>query len=102
MHLNWFGLIPLSAILMGCWQSKPGDDHAERKAARIDRARAETQKPLNPNVQAVGSNQLLTLEIPVADASGFLEVQRCFIWRDMELKTAAMSCPGQTEIPTDK
>lgn len=102
MHLKWLCLISLSTALMGCWQGKPGEEHAERKAARIERARSETQKPLNPKVQAAGSNQLITLEIPVADTSGFLEVQRCFIWRDMELKTAAMSCPGQTDMPAEK
>jgi hypothetical protein len=36
--------------------------------------------------------------VPIKDSQGFLDSMRCFIWRDVEFKTATMSCGAQPEV----
>jgi hypothetical protein len=51
-----------------------------------------------PRIYPVGKNELVVIEVPVADNSHFVEKQRCFVRRDAEFKQATMSCGQQLEI----
>ena len=73
---------------------KPRSTRAER-AAKAEELLLKT--PL-PRTYAIGANQLLVLEIPVKDSTNFVDIQRCFVWRDTELKTSSISCGQQPEI----
>lgn len=95
-----FWLIAVAALLAGC----ADDDistaaarkaHADKRQAKADAALSKTPVP---RTYQVGPNQLQVLDIPVSDGSGFVETQRCLVWRDAEFKTATMSCPQQAEV----
>ena len=61
----------------------------------LARVKAKLAKPLEAQTMAVGPNQLLTVEVPsLMSGTTMLQVQRCYVWRDVEFKTAAMSCPA--------
>lgn len=51
-----------------------------------------------PRTYPVGQNELLVMEVPVADSDHFVDKQRCFVWRDAEFKQSTMSCGQQPEI----
>jgi len=38
------------------------------------------------------------IDIPVVDASGLAEVQRCYVWRDQEFRSSTLSCGQMPEI----
>ena len=89
-----------AALLAGC----ADDDintaaarkaHTEKRQAKAEAALSKTPVPRTYSIQG---NQLQVLDIPVADSSGFVETQRCMVWRDAEFKTATMSCPQQAEV----
>ncbi len=87
-------------LLAGCADSDI-DTAAARKAItekRQARADAALSKPPVPRTYVVQGNQLQVLDVPVADTSGFVDTQRCFIWRDQEFKQATMSCGQQPEV----
>lgn len=95
-----FWLIAVAALLAGC-----ADDDintaaarkafAEKRQAKADAALSKTPVPRTYNLQG---NQLQVIEVPVADSSGFVEMQRCFIWRDQEFKQSTMSCGQQPDV----
>ena len=63
-------------------------------------AHAESQlvKPPVPRTYTIQGNQLQVIEVPVADSSGFVDQQRCFIYRDAEFKTSSISCESRPEV----
>jgi hypothetical protein len=50
-----------------------------------------------PREYLISSNSLLVLRIPI-DNDGFLEYQRCYVWRDHEFKSATMHCDQSPEM----
>lgn len=71
------------------------------KTKKVDRkaaAEVALSKTPVPRTYAIQGNQLQVIEIPAADMSGFVEIQRCFVWRDLEFKTASISCPQPPEM----
>lgn len=91
------GLAVLALVACG---KEPSQE--SRRAARIERANAELAKPATQRVRQVGANELVTVEVPIADQLGFTETQRCFVWRDLEMRTASLSCPQPPEINAPK
>lgn len=88
--------VPL--VLAGCGRSEPGHPPKLSKKQRAEAA--ETALSKNPEVRTyrLDGNELKSIEVPVKDASGFVDSQRCFVWRDQEFKTATISCGQQPEI----
>jgi hypothetical protein len=41
---------------------------------------------------------LSTNAVPVADSGHFVDLQRCFIFRDLEFKQSTMSCGQQPDV----
>lgn len=60
------------------------------------RAKVSSQEQLSktpqPRVFRYTEGELRIYETPVDDGSGFVESQRCFVWRDEVYKTASISC----------
>lgn len=90
----------VAALLAGC-----ADDEIPRAAARKAhtenrqaKAEAALSKTPVPRTYSMQGNQLQVVEVPVADDFGFVEMQRCFIWRDQEFKQATMSCGQQPDV----
>jgi hypothetical protein len=61
-------------------------------------AEAAVQRGPVAKATAVAGGEILELQIPRIGTSGFLEVQRCYVWRDAEFRTAALNCGGETEL----
>lgn len=98
MHKIW--LIAAAALLSGCADDDTNAAAARKAMAEKRQAKAEAalSKTPVPRTYPVGQNQLQVIEVPVADGSGFVDVQRCFVWRDQEFKTATMSCGQQPDV----
>lgn len=98
MHKIW--LIAVAALLSGCADDDINTAMARKALADKRQAKAEAalSKTPVPRVYSLQGNQLQVIEVPVADASGFVEMQRCFIFRDQEFRTATMSCGQQPDI----
>lgn len=98
MRKIWLLAIP--ALLAGCADTDRPTADARKARTEQRQARAEVtlSKTPVPRTYTIQGNQLQVLDIPVADSSGFVETQRCMVWRDAEFKTATMSCPQQAEV----
>jgi hypothetical protein len=90
-------LLLVALVLAGC-----GDTSADkpRKTQKERNADAEVLLSRTPESRTYRfeSNELKVIEVPVKDASGFVDIQRCFVWRDQEFKTATLSCGQQPDI----
>lgn len=91
-------------VLAGCSGGTPDDSKVAKKAARKVASEQAAAQPPKQRVQNIDGHQLITVETTIVN-DGFAEVQRCFIWRDAEYKTASMQCPAESQIeipqPTD-
>ena len=95
----WLVAIPF--FLAGCPSNPPVDTAAASRANKERRlAKAETvlSKSPVPRTYTIEGNQLQVVEVPVADTFGFVELRRCFIYRDQEFKQASMSCEQQPGV----
>lgn len=93
-------LLAIPALLAGC-----ADDDINTVAARkahADKRQAKAEATLSktpvPRTYSLQGNQLQVVEVPVADSSGFVDQQRCFVWRDQEFKSVTMSCGQQPDV----
>lgn len=92
----------LCAVVVACGEAKPQGARSSRQERVLAAEHAVGQTPV-PRVYRVDGNQLLVLDFPVKDAAGFLDRQRCFVWRDAEFRTATLSCtPGEPAALLDK
>jgi hypothetical protein len=85
-------LILLAAALPACSDSVAKPKRAERQQA----AEAALAKTPVPRSYRFDGNELKVIEIPVSDGAGFVDLQRCFVWRDQEFKTATLQCPADS------
>ena len=90
-------LVAVGLAAVGC-EKRPTDVEA-RRAREVDVAQlaAEANKPVVPRVLAAGNHQVVVIEVPSVVLDVMVERQRCYVWRDMEFKTASMSCPGDRQ-----
>ncbi len=98
----WFPLVFLAVAaalvaLAGCSESST-QSKQERRDARIQKAKAELAKGPEVRTYNIGADQLLVMETPVSDIYGFVDYQRCFVWRDSEFKIATISCAQKIEL----
>ena len=98
MFKTWL-IVPV-LLLGSCSQETPKVSN-RTPAERAARAEAKLAVPPVPRIYPVGKNELVVIEVPVADSSHFVEKQRCFVWCDAEFKQATMSCGQQPEILLD-
>jgi hypothetical protein len=63
-------------------------------------ARARADLPINPRILKVGANQVQVIDIPsmVSPKSALVETRRCYVWRDLEFRTASVTCPEDGEM----
>ncbi|MES3041787.1 MAG: hypothetical protein V4730_11650 [Pseudomonadota bacterium] len=93
----WKLWLPLALLLVSCADEVPKAVRTT-KVDRVAKAEVQLSKTPVPRTYNIQGNQLQVLDVPVADSSGFVESQRCFVYRDAEFKTATMSCPQQAEV----
>lgn len=68
------------------------------KQERQEAAEAQLAKTPVPRTYRYPDGELRVIDTPVPSILGDVELQRCFLWRDTELKTASLSCPQQPEL----
>jgi hypothetical protein len=89
--------LSLVLVLVACSDTpagKPPRAVQDRQAA----AEAALSKTPVPRSYRLDGNELKVIDVPIKDSQGFLDSMRCFIWRDVEFKTATMSCGAQPEV----
>lgn len=90
-------ILLVAVVLAGCSDpvaQKPRKTQQERS---VD-AEAQLSRTPEARTYRYDGNELKVIEVPVRDASGFVDIQRCFVWRDAEFRSAALSCGQQPEI----
>jgi hypothetical protein len=85
-------------LIISC--GRPADVPGERSARQKRAEQAEAVMSAGPQIRTyrIDGNEFKLIELPVNDGSDFIDIQRCFVWRDEQFKTAAMSCGQQPEI----
>lgn len=83
--------------LAGCGEPAPPMS-AAKKASRQEKAEAALSANPVPRSYRFDGSELKVIEVPVKDGSGFVDLNRCYIWRDQEFKTASISCESRPEI----
>lgn len=96
-------LVFLSVLVAGCGEPRSEKGaRAERRAARLDAALKHEAQPPKVRVLPIQRGELLVIDVPVADQDGFSrDHQKCFVWRDTELRTSSVTCPSR-EVYLDK
>jgi len=87
----------IALLLAGCSGGEPAKP-VRTKAQRLQDAELALSKTPVPRVYRMGGNELQVVEFPVADPGGWVERQRCFVWRDAEFRTASISCGQAPEL----
>lgn len=90
--------------LAACSDGAPRNSQTakEKRAARIAKAEDLLSVTPVPRTYTVGGNQLIVLDVPTRNGYGFVDSQKCFVWRDHELNMASISCPQPAEISVDR
>lgn len=95
-------LLIVCLVAVGCTgepvKSTPRKSLADRRAD----AQATLSKTPTPRTYRIDGNELKVIDIPVVDAAGLAEVQRCFVWRDQEFRSSTLSCGQMPEILTPR
>jgi len=66
---------------------------------RPERIAEALQTKASVRVHKLNGNQMLVVDTPTVDKYGYVDVRRCFVWRDAEFKTSSMQCPSYEALP---
>lgn len=87
-------ILPATALLLaGCGDTIAESPHKNRQERAASTEAALNQTPA-PRTYHVGDGELKVVDVPVGGVTGFVSTQRCYVWRDVELRSAAISCPS--------
>lgn len=87
-----FILIAAALGLVGC-NNSVAEKPAKTRQQRSTETEAQLSKGPTVRVHKIDGGELKVIDTPVSDIPGLVETQRCFVWRDTEFKTSAVSCP---------
>jgi hypothetical protein len=85
------------ALLAGCVDAPAGSPKRSTQDRR-EAAEAAFAKTPEPRSYRFDGNELKIIDVPVKDSSGFIDSQRCFVWRDAEFRSATMSCGQMPDV----
>jgi hypothetical protein len=90
------------ALLVGCSQAAERDTRVDRSEARRTAAKALAAQPPVRQVYRFDNGELVVMDIATVTERGLADSQKCFLWRDQELKSASLQCPADTpgNLPT--
>lgn len=89
--------LTVAALLGGCGDA-PAQKPYRTKAQRLQDAEIAVSKTPVPRTYRLVNGELQVIEFPVKDAAGWLDIQRCYVWRDAEYRQASLSCGPPPEI----
>lgn len=84
-------VLVICLLLAGCF-SEPEKPSAGVRKERQAKAAVTLGKTPVPRTYRYGNGELQVFEVPSADRLGYVEHQRCFVWRDTEFKSSTISC----------
>lgn len=90
----------LATTLAACDHEPSPQERAASEAEAKAKIEARMKAPIEPRVFAVGQHQMLTIDVPSAEF-GEVFTRRCYVWRDTEFSTSAMSCPGEANLVSE-
>lgn len=85
------------AFLLGCSDAPAGKPKRSAQDRR-DAAEAALSQTPTPRSYRFDGNELKIIDVPVKDGAGFIDTQRCFVWRDAEFRSATLSCGQMPEV----
>lgn len=91
--------LALALLLASC--SDPVADKKYRDARLAKRGEAADvilSKTPEPRSYRFDGNELKIIDVPIKDGGGYIDNQRCFVWRDVEFKTASLSCAQMPDL----
>lgn len=91
--MKTLSLCALAVSLAGCTENAPVKP-VKTRASRVADAETVVSKTPVPRTYRINGNELLVIDVPTRDSLGFVENQKCFVWRDAEYKSASMQCPA--------
>jgi hypothetical protein len=89
--------LSLVLALVACSDTPAGKPPRTPQDRQVAAEAALSKTPV-PRSYRLDGNELKVIDVPIKDSQGFLDSMRCFIWRDVEFKTATMSCGAQPEV----
>lgn len=111
MVLKQWHVVALAGLALAALASLVHKDHVEgmpeaalpalERSVAIQAARTRADLPISPRTLQVGANQVQVVDISsMADPrAALVETRRCYVWRDLEFKTASMTCPQDVDGP---
>lgn len=90
-------LLLFAGSLLGCSDAPAGNQKRSAQDRR-EAAEAAFAKTPQPRSYRFDGNELKIIDVPVKDSSGFIDSQRCFVWRDAEFRSATMSCGQMPDV----
>lgn len=95
MQLRW--LLIFGLVLAGCG-GQPPDAPRTKPSARAAATEKRLQEGPAARTYPVRGGELLVIEVPVKDSTGLVEMQRCYVFRDLEFRTSTLSCAREPEV----
>jgi hypothetical protein len=95
---GWLVLLVLG-VLAGCGSAE-GEVRPRRSTLKERQEAAEVllQRTPVPRTYRFADGELRVMEVPVKDGGGFVDSQRCFVWRDEAYRSASISCGQMPEV----
>lgn len=87
----------LAMVCTGCGDSPP-DKPKRTTQFRKEATAAKLAVTPVPRIYRYDGSDLRVLDVPVSTDGKFVDMQRCFIWRDAEFKTSSISCGSTPEL----
>lgn len=92
-------IVAAAVLLCACTDDSPSrESRQERRKAREAKAEETLARGPQTRSYSVGAHQLVVIEAPVKDSTGFVDVQRCFVWRDADFRQSTLSCGQQPDV----
>lgn len=96
-------IMTTALVLAACNNAsqKPAANPAKYTKQNIAEGTAEAQKPPQAFVHNINGNQLIVMTVKTVDSMGIVSERPCFVWRDAQYGSSAMSCDkdSQTTVP---
>lgn len=90
-------LLPILLALAACSDAPAGKPHKTRQDRQAAAEAALSKTPV-PRSYRFDGNELKVIEVPVKDSAGFVDLTRCYVWRDAEFRTSSLSCGVQPDV----
>jgi hypothetical protein len=96
--MRWWLILLVLGVLSGCGSAEGEVRPRKTLKERQEAAEVLLGKTPVPRTYRFADGELRVMEVPVRDGGGFVDVQRCFIWRDDAYRSSSLSCGQMPEV----